>query len=236
MTAVPHRHSISRRSSIQQLQQPQNGANSPRTGIRGRKVKATPNEVKTTMTRLEYLNNKFNVNPSFDVEISGDETDDSEPEGVKEQGEGEGEGIEGESASSKHRRADVQFDPKLLDIDILKKQQNVVEIESKDGVRDPEPLPSGTVRELLEHTAACAMARVPAGRGCFVQQHHPDLDIDVDHQDGGQQQKQYTCAAEDHPIVQHCPQQPRPACAELGLRAGDKRTIEQLYREVERHL
>ena len=128
MTAIPHRHSISRRSSIQQLQQPQNGANSPRTAIRGRKVKATPNEVKTTMTRLEYLNNKFNVNPSFDVEISGDETDDSEPEEVKEQGEEEG--VEGGSASSKHRRADVQFDPKLLDIDILKKQQNVIEIES----------------------------------------------------------------------------------------------------------
>lgn len=128
MTAIPHRHSISRRSSIQQLQQPQNGSNSPRAGIRGRKAKAASNEVKTTITRLEYLNNKFNVNPSFDVEISGDETDDSEPEGAKEHEEVERVEIEGESG--KHRRAEVHFDPRLLDIDILKKQQNVHEIES----------------------------------------------------------------------------------------------------------
>lgn len=133
MTAIPHRHSISRRSSIQQLQQPQSGvnSNSTRAAIRGRKSKTAPNEVKTTISRLEYLNNKFNVNPSFEIEISGDEADDSDADGTRDAEDGQrGGGANGNPGEHQHSRTDVQFDPQLMDIDIKRKQQNIDQMAS----------------------------------------------------------------------------------------------------------
>lgn len=114
MTAMPHRHSISKRSSAQQIQTVSNSS------VRGKRIssKSGPNEIKTTMSRLEYLNSKFNNGPSFDIEISGDE---EEEDNVN---------INDNNSKNKQNKIDVNFDPQLMDIDILTKRMNINEMNS----------------------------------------------------------------------------------------------------------
>lgn len=115
MATISHRHSISKRSSVQQIQ------TQPSVPTKGKRVssRSGPNDVKTTMSRLEYLNSKFNKDPSFDIEISGDEEDDED-----------GQNNSHDVNNNKNRKIDVQFDSKLMDIDILSKESNINQVES----------------------------------------------------------------------------------------------------------
>ncbi|KAG0683611.1 hypothetical protein C6P42_000639 [Pichia californica] len=115
MATISHRHSISKRSSVQQIQ------TQPSVPTKGKRVssRSGPNDVKTTMSRLEYLNSKFNKDPSFDIEISGDEEDDED-----------GQNNSHDVNNNKNRKIDVQFDSKLMDIDILSKESNINQMES----------------------------------------------------------------------------------------------------------
>ncbi|KAG0689403.1 hypothetical protein C6P40_005094 [Pichia californica] len=114
MATISHRHSISKRSSVQQIQ------TQPSVPTKGKRVssRSGPNDVKTTMSRLEYLNSKFNKDPSFDIEISGDEEDDED-----------GQNNSHDVNNNKNRKIDVQFDSKLMDIDILSKESNINQME-----------------------------------------------------------------------------------------------------------
>lgn len=134
MTTIPHRYSISKRSSSQQVvpqqQQQQKQAqsvNSNRPGIKGKRLpRAVPNDLKTTLHRLEYLNNKFNLDPSFDIEVSGDDDYDD----VKEGKECEGENGRDDHQQDKDSSIDVYFNSKLMEIDIASKAKNVYEMEN----------------------------------------------------------------------------------------------------------
>lgn len=115
MTTMPHRHSISKRSSAQQVQTVSTAS------VRGKRIssKSEPNEIRTTMSRLEYLNNKFNNEPSFDIEISGDEEGDNVINNKIDN-----------NSENKEIKIDVNFDPQLMNIDILTKRMNIDEMNS----------------------------------------------------------------------------------------------------------
>jgi hypothetical protein len=118
---MPHRNSISKRSSFHSKQGiDSNSFNIGRNEQQRKNVKGVTghgqNEMKNTMTRLDYLNRKFNVNPSFDIEISGDEE------------ENDGNNDDTKHDSNEIQHIDIPYDTELININVKQKQIGIDEM------------------------------------------------------------------------------------------------------------
>lgn len=130
MTTLPHRNSISKRSSF--LVQT-GGTDLSKRNIRNGKIDQYrtnvqnitghgQNEMKSTISRLDYLNRKFNINPSFDIEISGGDESVEDAQGKKMEKAKETE-TESETETSNNT---LNFE--LMNINVFEKQRGIDEM------------------------------------------------------------------------------------------------------------
>lgn len=108
MSIAPHRNSISKRSSSI-IGGHNRFGNHPND--RTVELGHGQNEMRTTISRLEYLNNKFNIDPSFDIEVSGEE--------------------EGQEAGLEHEGQALKWNSEFMKIDIQQKETAFAEYSCK---------------------------------------------------------------------------------------------------------
>lgn len=127
-----YKHQISRRSSLQVQGAASIPVNTRRKSLHtsksGNNNKKTNGQVKTTLTRLEYLNKKFNIDPSFDIEVSGDEDED---EKETQEDKHENQDIDSTEPTFCNTEKKFKYDTQLMNIDVKSKAFDVTEMATR---------------------------------------------------------------------------------------------------------
>lgn len=118
MNHVAHRNSISKRSSVHSqgsIDPVRNRGRPPNNKIN--QLSHGRGEVKNTVSRLEYLNRKFNADSSFEIEISGHDDGKDEERDPNEKAQ--------DQNDLDPTPIETKFVPELMNIDVMEKEKGV---------------------------------------------------------------------------------------------------------------